>query len=214
MSHRVLSPTQMAEHIRNNGGGSFDWNTGETAEGPGYMVAAEGAEEKLPKKISGKDISKFMAKHSGLADTMPSTAYSGFWGGGRGTTADVSTKISRADEAREYGNAQKQEAAFALPGTEVQPDTKIEDVANPWGGDVLLNMRQHGLASLGTTPENPEHWGDHEVQNESWNEVGGKSRIRVGRGEGPLKRAKNVTLEDVYRQINKGRADRLREGTE
>jgi starvation-inducible DNA-binding protein len=93
----------------------------------------------------------------------------------------------------------------------VQPSTRIEDVANPWGGDVLVDMRDPALAGLGETPDDPQHWGDHEVQNPSWDKVGGRTRQRKKnkngktRGTGPSKRPKNVSLGDVYRTINEGR---------
>ena len=59
-------------------------------------------------------------------------------------------------------------------------------------------MRDPNYASLGATPDDPRYWGDHEVENKSWQESTGTSN-----GE-------DVTLGDVYGTINKGRTARKR----
>lgn len=160
------------------------------------MVAYHGGETELS-DTSPETLEKFQQHpwNEGLAATA-SGPHLGVWG----NVADVSRKIADGSETRSFGTAQMQEAAFALPGTEVQPGVPVEHIANPWGGDVLLHSQPHGEdADPRFNPQaDPSHFSYNEVQNPEWDKVGGHLN------------GQPVTYGDVLRTLNKARTERLR----
>lgn len=181
----------IAEHVKEEGGGSFDWDTAKPVEGPGFMASYEGAEkpveEATPEVLKGYHSDP---ENQEMAASHPDP-YLGAWGANP-TTLDVSRKIEDPKEARDFGNENNQEALFALRGTEVQPGVKAEDVANPWGANVLLRSHLEGDSD----PRYQRH-GDlfsaYEVENPDWDKV-------VGEHNG-----QPVTAGEVLRNLNRAR---------
>jgi hypothetical protein len=163
-SNLSLSQAQL-EHVQKNDGGSFAWGTATPAAGPGFMVGIAGGEEHHD-ELTPDVLANFKAKHENLAAEQSYQPHLGAWANSKTGqhTLDVSVKVPDAETARKLGVENKQEAIFALPGTEVQPGKKIEDVANEWGGDILLHTKEYNTK----TPKDPAHFGDAEVENASW----------------------------------------------
>jgi hypothetical protein len=223
MSHEALSSEQMANVVNTQGGGSFNVRTGAQAKGPGFMVGQQGSEERLSAPVTSGQIDVYRAMNAHKARHPES--YLGFWQTDpRTVVGDVSRRVSTGMEARNMGAEHRQEAAFALPGTVVnaggKSGTKIEDVANSWGGDVLLNTNRISEA----TEADPRYartadansFNLNEVQNPEWSTVGGQTGQRKQRGGSrtpggkPLKNPRPVSYEDVLRTINRGRTNVLR----
>lgn len=224
MSQFALSASQMAAHAREHGGGSYSWYGGKPPQGPGFMVGLEGHEQTSP-QMTEHEVEDFRAQHDKTARDLTGV-YHGAWDNGGTWTQDLSEKVTSPIQTRNKGRSQKQEAAFALPTTRVREGINIEDVAKPWGGDVLLHMTHpasvHGVGHLSDAEERGEHlvrmgqndsdprfalpkratdFSAYEAQeSKEWDKVGGYS----GNEENP------VTLGDVLRKINQGRTMDLR----
>ena len=219
--------------IRRQGGGSFNWWTGRQPKGPGFMVS-EPDVEGITQGITPSQIREYKRGKSfavGEPSSDPEVHY-GAWAesekpsdkrlgesslntnpnpAGR-VVSDVSRKYGVNDDIRGIGVKNAQEAAFALRGTPVTAEGhKIEDIANPWGGDVLLHMSDFGKndvdprfhpqrASEGHTSN---VFSLNEVENPEWHTVAGYTHDSEGK-EVPH------TYGDVLRTINRGRTMRLR----
>lgn len=198
MKESPLSFSQMAEHVAEHGGGSFDWHTGGTAEGPGFMVSHEGAETVVP-KATPEVLQEFHKQHAATA-AMGGKPYLGAWqsDSGDSVTLDVSRKIDTPKEAREFGVANKQEAAFALPGTKVMPGVKAEDIANPWGALVNFHSQLKGVDADPGYNRTGDSFTKNEVENADWD----KQQGELG--------GKPVSYRDLMTNLNKARTERLR----
>jgi hypothetical protein len=136
MSIRNLSAAQLAQHIEENDGASVYFRSGKHVEGPGLMVSDYGAETKAAgKNPTAGEISDFIGEHYDRASKDPEAAF-GAWDG----NLDVSRRVSTGAEARRRGRQNLQEAAFALPTTQLGSGRTPESVNREYGADVLLNM--------------------------------------------------------------------------
>lgn len=219
--------------INAQGGGSFNWHTGRRAKGPGFMVSEPNVEG-ITQGITPSQIRDYKVAHDPLVGTQSSNpeAYYGAWAEsekpsdlrlgesslntdpspeGR-VVSDVSRKHPVDADVRKLGVTNAQEAAFALPGTPVTAEGHpIENLANSWGGDVLLHMGNFGSndvdprfqpqrASEGLTSNT---FSLNEVENPEWKTVGGYTHSADGT---PIAH----TYGDVLKTINRGRTMRLR----
>jgi hypothetical protein len=192
MSAKNLSSQQMADYVSKNEGGSFDWHTGTPASGPGFMVAKEGAEYPIEGSLSASTIDEFKEEHGDLAAATKG-AHLGVWGS-ENPTLDISMKVSNHNQAKSVGRKNRQEAAYALPGTSVAPNVTL-----PKGGDVLLNTSDLGKNDVDKEYRSTgKSLSKNEYQNPDWDEVGGTQE------------GKPVTYGDVLRTINRNRVNRQR----
>jgi len=188
---------QMSQQVAEEGGGSFDWHTGKPVEGPGFMVSHYGAETEVP-EATPEALKGFYEDptNASLAEKAANPTL-GAWGSGP-SVLDVSQKIESPQAARATGVREKQEALFALRGTEVMPGLKAEDVANPWGAEVLLHSQLHGPDADPKFRPNRRLFTANEVENPEWEKTQGELN-----GE-PVK------YGDILRALNKARTERLR----
>lgn len=139
MAHRILSQ-QLAGHVAEHGGASVYYSTGKHVEGPGFMVAEDGAEKTLKTTTpSPDDIQSFADTHDRSSD--PHAAMGAWVDNSAGKTVlDSSRRMGTVPEMRVEGKRNKQEAAYALPKTPVGGQGTPERLNRPWGADVLLNL--------------------------------------------------------------------------
>lgn len=161
-SNPPLSAAQMADTVNAQGGATFRASDGSVNDKPGFLVAHEGTDRQYPDPLTAKHVLAHaqdpgvIAKMSELA----SSANTGWWKDSGTTEGNVTEHIGLPLEARRRGITQKQEATFANPGTLVRPGRALipiggdktsppqqrparraEDVGEPYGVEILNNMR-------------------------------------------------------------------------
>lgn len=136
MSIRNVSASQIASQIQSSGGASIYFRSGKPVEGPGFMVSDAGVEEKSKGKTpEPHEISTFIDKHYDRASRDPQAA-AGFWG----ENMDVSRRYAVGTQARRESRTNLQEAAYALPKTNLGGGKTPESLGREYGADVLMNM--------------------------------------------------------------------------
>lgn len=196
MSNPPLSFAQMADHVAEAGGGSFDWKTHQIAEGPGFM-AAFGGKERVVKEVTAEALKDYSDKFDEVGSNTPG-AHLGAWG----NTLDISRKIDEGSEARDFSTVEGQEAAFALPGTKIRGEQEAgKEFGSEYGANVLMNIdhpKGEDVDPNWNKQENPNEFSNWEAENPDWDKP-------FGTLDG-----KEITLGEHLAYINKLNTKALR----
>lgn len=199
----ILNNTQFAEHIQQHGGGSVDFFTRALppAGQRGFATSVGGAEETTP-TIDAEKLDTYQKKYTEKAAGVPGALH-GAWETPAGITQDVSVVAETPNKAKAIGVPIGEEASYALPHT---PVNSTGAKVGKYGGDVLLHT-----ADLGANDVDPHYrpgaldmkggrgsFTKNQYKNKDWDKVGGELN------------GQPVTYGDVLKQINKGRAERIR----
>lgn len=161
-SNPPLSAAQMADTVNAQGGATFRASDGSVNDSPGFMVAHEGTDRQYPDPLTAKHVLEHAESEHILAKIkeLGSHANTGWWQDSGTTEGNITEHVALGLEARHRGITQKQEATFANPGTVVRPGRDLipiggdkslpiqqrparraEDVGEPYGVEILNNMR-------------------------------------------------------------------------
>ena len=204
MSNAALSDGQFAEHLNNpeKRGGSLNFKTREHVSGKGFMTAFAGAEKTLPLPAKEADITSFKEKNKPAVEGNAAAVH-GAWKYPEGHyTQDLSVQVPTPKESQKMGENEKQQAAYALPGTRVS--SRGHHLKE--GGDVLFHT-----GDLGKNDSDPRYrpgaldmaggkgsFTRNQYANKDWKKVGGTLN------------GKPVNYESVLRTINENRTNRMR----
>ena len=204
MSNAALSDGQFAEHLNNpnTGGASLNFKDRTEVSGKGFMTAFSGAEKTLPLPAKEEDITSFKEKNKPAVEGNAAAVH-GAWKYPEGHyTQDLSVQVPTPKESQKMGENEKQQAAYALPGSRVS--SRGHHLKE--GGDVLFHT-----ADLGKNDSDPRYrpgaldmaggkgsFTRNQYANKDWKKVGGTLN------------GKPVNYESVLRTINENRTNRMR----
>jgi hypothetical protein len=204
MSNAALSDGQFAEHLNRSdtGGASLNFKDRTEVSGKGFMTAFSGAEKTLPLPAKEEDITSFKEKNKPAVEGNAAAVH-GAWKYPEGHyTQDLSVQVSTPKESQKMGENEKQQAAYALPGSRVS--SRGHHLKE--GGDVLFHT-----ADLGKNDSDPRYrpgaldmaggkgsFTRNQYANKDWKKVGGTLN------------GKPVNYESVLRTINENRTNRMR----
>jgi hypothetical protein len=204
MSNAALSDGQFAEHLNNpnTGGASLNFKDRTEVSGKGFMTAFSGAEKTLPLPAKEADITSFKEKNKPAVEGNAAAVH-GAWKYPEGHyTQDLSVQVPTPSASQKMGEDEKQQAAYALPGTRVS--SRGHHLKE--GGDVLFHT-----GNLGKNDSDPRYrpgaldmaggkgsFTRNQYANKDWKKVGGTLN------------GKPVNYESVLRTINENRTNRMR----
>jgi len=204
MSNAALSDGQFAEHLNNpnTGGASLNFKDRTEVSGKGFMTAFSKAEKTLPLPAKEEDITSFKEKNKPAVEGNAAAVH-GAWKYPEGHyTQDLSVQVKTPKESQKMGETEKQQAAYALPGSRVS--SRGHHLKE--GGDVLFHT-----ANLGKNDSDPRYrpgaldmaggkgsFTRNQYANKDWKKVGGTLN------------GKPVNYESVLRTINENRTNKMR----
>ena len=202
-----LSDAQLAAHLNKEDeyGASVNYKTRKPVQGKGFMTAFAGAETSSPLPAKAEDITSYKNTHAAKVEGNDAAVH-GMWKNPEtpGTyDQDISVQVQTPKESQNMGVAEKQKAAYGLPGSTVS--TRGHKMGKD-GGDVLFHT-----ADLGKNDSDPRYrpgaldikggkgsFTRNQYQNKDWERTAG------------ILNGKKVSFGDVLRKINENRTARLR----